>query len=238
MYKPIPTLEDRYEVNELGEIKSVGRYINNGSKKVYLKPKTVKQKTDTMGNFVVLKTPEGKNVYTRTKDVVYKTFIGDIPEGMFVVFCDGDIYNSALSNLKLSEDVFEAKRSTGKNLGFMTSKRLLNWLVSRNYFLTVYKFSENKKGFIHFQDQIDTIKSLFAEFDVEVVSYKDYYSVYHKDMELISVGDVLQISLEDFVKIVLSSIICHLGLDDEEVRFRNVQGNIRITRELPEFEEA
>lgn len=65
IWKPVKGFEGYYEINRLGCIRSVGRYVNGGNNKRYLKPRNKKPTLNSYGYYRVLlhKGNKAKTVY-------------------------------------------------------------------------------------------------------------------------------------------------------------------------------
>lgn len=102
-WKPVEGYEGLYEVSNLGEVKSLG---NNKSRK----EKLLKPQKDSNGYIFVILCKNGVKEYFLVHRLVYKTFVGEITEGLQVNHIDEDKENNRVENLNL-----------------MTSKENNNW---------------------------------------------------------------------------------------------------------------
>ena len=99
-WRDVPGYEGRYEVSDLGNVRSWAVRGEVGSRRAT--PRTLSQATGKRGRKTVSLVPEGASA-GRTHTVhglVASAFIGPRPEGMQVAHWDGDAGNNRLSNLR------------------------------------------------------------------------------------------------------------------------------------------
>lgn len=113
MFKIIPNTENKYEANELGEIKRVHSYVsnnlNNGKRVVGLKPLKPKTKSNGYKEVSLSLDSGGKSFYVHR--LVASTFIGEIPKGYEVNHIDGNKANNTLENLEIVSASENSKHS-------------------------------------------------------------------------------------------------------------------------------
>jgi len=119
VYKDIDGYKDKYQVSNLGNIKSKHRYKNNHSKLQEIK-ETIKLQNDNGNGYKTTNLWEnnkGKTLYVHR--LVVEAFIGKIPKDMQINHIDGNKSNNNIHNLEIvtrSENVIHAYRN-GLNHG-------------------------------------------------------------------------------------------------------------------------
>lgn len=87
IWKPIAGYEDVYEVSSMGQVRSLPRKITSGTRIVTLKGKVLKQAKSggkEMSSVVSLN-HEGEAELVRVNRLVYRTFVGEIPDDHVIV---------------------------------------------------------------------------------------------------------------------------------------------------------
>lgn len=102
-WKPIPEYEDKYEASNLGNIRSISRYVNTaGNGKRYVKGRILNQQINHRGySIIALSTGSSQKTYT-VHQLVYSTFMPNFVKGTELNHKDGNKQNNALYNLEES----------------------------------------------------------------------------------------------------------------------------------------
>ncbi len=116
IWKDIPGYEGKYQVSNMGRVKSLSRIIQGRnqfgsfewrSPELYLRP----GRTDKYGHLsVVLNDPRKSRL---VHQLVMLAFVGEPPEGMYVLHSNGNASDNRLSNLRYdtqSENVLDVYR--------------------------------------------------------------------------------------------------------------------------------
>lgn len=108
VWRDIPSYEDRYQVSNLGRIRSIartenyGRWRNGGKRKIKGRIRKLSwagsKKSQYLGCFV--KNNSGKGVFLKAHICVLLAFVGPRPDGFDGCHCDGDRSNNELTNLR------------------------------------------------------------------------------------------------------------------------------------------
>lgn len=94
IWKDIPGYKGKYQVSNLGRVKSLN-YMRTGEEKI------LALRTDGKGHLYAVLCNEGipKNIFVHT--LMYKAFIGNIPRGFHIHHIDGQPSNNNLDNFEL-----------------------------------------------------------------------------------------------------------------------------------------
>lgn len=106
IWRDIDGFIGKYQVSNYGRVKSLARLRESkGGCLCPVKEKILKPKVDDDGylNYGLCIGKHQKNKYIRVNVLVYKTFIGSIPEGYDVHHIDQDKTNNSVDNLELIE---------------------------------------------------------------------------------------------------------------------------------------
>lgn len=107
---PIPGHEGRYEVSDLGRVRSLAQTTRDGRR---LKPRLLSGRPQTSGHLAALLTTDGVSRNALVHRLVLFAFVGPPPPGMHALHSDGDPANNRLSNLRWgtpSENSLDAVR--------------------------------------------------------------------------------------------------------------------------------
>lgn len=107
-WKPIPGYEGRYEVSDLGRVKSLPQLTSDGRR---LKPKVLRGRPQKSGHLSVPLTLGGTCRNGLVHRLVLIAFTGPPPPGMHALHRDGNPSNNLLSNLRWgtpSQNSFDA----------------------------------------------------------------------------------------------------------------------------------
>ena len=111
VWKPIDGFEGLYEVSNLGRVKSLDRYVDNGHGSTRLAKGRILKPQLVMGGYLqVILCRNCKPSLFKVHRLVYEAFHGKRPEGMEINHIDEDKSNNSLENLNL-----------------MTHKENVNW---------------------------------------------------------------------------------------------------------------
>lgn len=100
MWKDIPGYKGYYQVSDLGEIRSVDRYVETSNGRRCYRGKTLSPVLNKRGYMKVNLKVSGHN---ETKDIhrlILAAFVGPAPHGKEVCHNDGDKRNNHLANLR------------------------------------------------------------------------------------------------------------------------------------------
>ncbi len=102
VWKPIPGYETRYEVSNLGRVRSLGaRYFHAGNNTFVTKRPRILKQSHVAGAYPVVNlSDDGEQTTYRVHVLVLSAFRGPRPEGHETRHLDGNRVNARLSNLK------------------------------------------------------------------------------------------------------------------------------------------
>lgn len=109
IWKDIEGLEGLYQVSNHGRFRSLDRLVNNKhGTKTHVKggirkPTMVKGWHPSGGWPSVSFSVEGKQQHGQLHELVFKAFVGPIPEGYNILFLDGNHYNCRVDNLSCAQ---------------------------------------------------------------------------------------------------------------------------------------
>jgi hypothetical protein len=116
-WRRIEGFEGIYEVSNLGRVKSLFRIIERSNGRTYKTKEKILKGSKSNGVTVKLHHTDGEKVCLRVSRVVWNAFIGNIPDGIFVLHKDGSYNNNALDNLLLgtnsTAETMKAHRNGG-----------------------------------------------------------------------------------------------------------------------------
>lgn len=129
IWKPVNGFEDKYQVSNLGNVKSLNF---NGTKK----ERILKPSPDGNGYYQVALYKDGKRHIKQLNRLVAEHFISEIPEGYEVNHKDEDIYNNNVNNLEIITKLENIRYGTGiKRRSKTRSKPVLAISLNKNQFL-------------------------------------------------------------------------------------------------------
>ena len=99
-YKPIPNYEGWYEVNRMGDVRSVDRYVTIGKQKAFIKGKQLKSHISNMGYPYYTLAMNGKIKVMSAHRLVALTFIPNPNNYPVVNHKDENTHNSCVDNLE------------------------------------------------------------------------------------------------------------------------------------------
>lgn len=104
IWKDIPNYEDKYQISDLGNIRSKTRFVNSkGGSQKEVKGKVLKQQINHKG-YSIIGLSAGKSVKTFTvHQLMGLTFIPNFIKGTQINHKDGNKRNNALTNLEVSD---------------------------------------------------------------------------------------------------------------------------------------
>lgn len=97
---PVVGFEGRYEVSDLGRVRSLDRKVLNNGTPVVIKGVVLRPSADSKGRLQVRPMREGRGALTFVHRIVLEAFVGPCPEGMVCCHWDDDPTNNALANLR------------------------------------------------------------------------------------------------------------------------------------------
>lgn len=101
IWKDIPGYEDWYQVSNLGNVRSVDRYVNSRWGKIYRKGRPLSPNKVDTGYMHIMLCKNQTNKTFRLHRLVWESFNGKIPDGMQINHIDEDKTNNRLDNLNL-----------------------------------------------------------------------------------------------------------------------------------------
>lgn len=131
IWKPVPGYEGRYEISNLGRVKSLN-YLHNTGREQILKPNKIKNNKKENYMRVTL----GDKTFL-VHILVYKVFHGEIPEGLEVNHINKHKSDNRAVNLNLM--------THDENTGYSLNKPVLCYDKNRNFvqdFISVKEASE------------------------------------------------------------------------------------------------
>lgn len=95
VWRNIPGFEGRYQVSTAGNV----RKIEENLKVMPLKITHVRPKESSNFNRVTLRDRKGVAKHHRVAKLVFEAFLGDIPNGMYIIHKNGDLRDDSVNNL-------------------------------------------------------------------------------------------------------------------------------------------
>jgi hypothetical protein len=139
IFRNIPTYEGLYQVSNLGNVKSLSKYIIRGNSNYYTKEKILINKVDGGGYLFVCFCVNQNRKYFKVHKLVAMAFLNHIPDGTQKIVVDhinNDKNNNRLDNLQL----LNQRQNSSKNHKNKTSKyvgvsfiRYNKWRASVTY---------------------------------------------------------------------------------------------------------
>lgn len=110
-WRGVVGLEEYYEANYEGEVRSLGRVITTRTGQTYFKPgRVMSQSRRSDGHLQLTFKVNGKAYTRKLHRIIAEAFIGPCPEGMEVCHNDGDPANNRVDNLRYgtrSENMYD-----------------------------------------------------------------------------------------------------------------------------------
>lgn len=163
IWKDVKGFEGRYEVSDLGRVRSVTHidnmyWFSNGSKRT-MKGRVLKS-TKKDGKYHVVALFVNKHNQKYVHRLVAAAFISDIPKGMCINHIDGDIDNNAASNLEIVNyrsnaiHTHQGRKQSSKYVG-------VYWNKARKKYVAMARAPKGEKKYL-------------GGFDCEVAAHKAY----------------------------------------------------------------
>lgn len=114
-WKSITGFEGRYEVSDLGRVRSLN-YLRSG------KVKVLSTLDNGIGYLFVILSKNGKKKNFYVHRLTYEAFYGTIPPGMTIDHINGDKQDNRLENLQLLTQRDNARKSNNKQLDLMLAE--------------------------------------------------------------------------------------------------------------------
>lgn len=100
-WRPVVGWESKYEVSNLGRIRSIPRVVRGGRGSHRNVPQTIRKQFPTNSGYMIVGLSNGQNSRSRLVHVlVLEAFVGPRPSDMEACHFDGDKTNNVLSNLR------------------------------------------------------------------------------------------------------------------------------------------
>lgn len=105
VWKPIIGCEGCYEISDLGNVRSLDRYVSYKTKlgkeaKVFVKGKSIKHTIDKDGYVIIHLSLKGKGYIKLLHRILYQTFVNPDTDGKDIDHIDGNPSNFSLANLR------------------------------------------------------------------------------------------------------------------------------------------
>ena len=113
-YRSIPGFDGYYEAGDDGTIKSLCRTVFAGNRNYYVREKILKGSNQN-GKRVMIQF-KGTKVTVRVSRLVWEVFIGQIPDGMFVLHKNGNELDCRLVNLCLGDQAKAERMKAERNV--------------------------------------------------------------------------------------------------------------------------
>lgn len=139
-----------YEVSNLGNVRSLDRYVRGRFGKKLIKGKVLKSVVARTGYSMVSLWKEGKHLYQSVHRMVWEAFNGKIPDGMQINHIDENKLNPDLSNLEL-----------------VTSKENNNWGTHTSRMMENRKGRNAKKPIVQYDLDGNFLKEWGSSMDIE-----------------------------------------------------------------------
>lgn len=120
LFLAVPGYEGSYEVSDIGEVRSLDRYVGRGYSQCLIKGRILKQtSTSTTGHLEVELFKESKGWRVGVHRLVLLAFIGPCPDEMQCCHWDDVPTNNVLSNLRWgtqAENMLDRRRVRGTDI--------------------------------------------------------------------------------------------------------------------------
>lgn len=213
-WENIPSIHTKYEISKTGEVRK-----NEDGCITKIKPYMTKS-----GLRFACRMPDGRETSRNVALSVYSAYIREVPASEVVCFTNGNITDIRLDNL------YTRKREMGKK-GKRDLQSILNYIQrGLSYQLLIissYRANLTRKY------QIGLIKSLFR--NLTVAKYKQGYTVYKGDTEILTVVETDDMGFNEFMKEIVGIILCHLDIDEDKAAFISAGGGIQVIEREPSF---
>lgn len=156
--KEVKNYENLYVIDEEGNVKSLGRWVNHstGKSKVYKKPKTLKQSTNNHGyKTVALFDNSGNKKTWPVHMLVAINFLNHIPDGTHKLVVD-HIDNNRLNNNYKNLQIITARENTSKDRKGGSSKYVgVSWYKKTSKWIASINIDGKKKSIGYFENEYD-----------------------------------------------------------------------------------
>ena len=162
IFIPVKGYEGMYEVDELGNVKSLERFDSAGN---FKRSRILKQETNNAGYKRVTLCKEGKTKRFFVHRLIYSTFNGEIPKGYEIHHKDFDKTNNKLENLDLVtkwENSYYSKENRNNKIDIKQVLEIRNSDLSNKDLSKIYGVSPR---------QILRIKK-FERWNIETSQYR------------------------------------------------------------------
>lgn len=116
-WRDVPDFEGIYQVSSLGRVKSMPRMIERRNGRIYTQKGRVLKGSKNNGVSVKLYAGDGTSRAVRVARLVYLAFIGQIPDGFWVLHKDGNEDNCEFQNLCLGDGAASERMKAERNGG-------------------------------------------------------------------------------------------------------------------------